>query len=237
METEAIIIYERVLNGEIWPENYIGNPSYKNRALEILRYLFFEKLKIRDYDKAKTLLNAEFIQANKLQRVIKSFERPVELFPNEYDYILWELFPVRKKGQRSLAIKVYSEVLSGQRKSFPRHYFTDGRYGLFRAEVCFKHLCKRILHYNEEQVAKEFSHSNGIKTLSRYKLKILLNANVFGSLTDMIYQIYPSCTDRLAYYQHLQDGRYNRKGGKKNGNSKRICDTSRKASTSKRKAK
>ena len=50
MQPEAVIIYERVLNGERWPYKYIGTITTKERTTEILRYLFFEKLGIRDED-------------------------------------------------------------------------------------------------------------------------------------------------------------------------------------------
>ena len=68
----------------------------------------------------------------------------------------------------------------------------------------------------EEETVKAFSHSNGIKILAKYKLKIVLN-HVYASLSDMMYHVYPNLCDKLEYYQHLQDGRYHRR---KNGDGK-----------------
>lgn len=185
MQPESVIIYERVLKGERWPAKYVGTETSKGRAVEILRYLIFEKLGINDFEEAKRVFTKEFVQKNKLTQIIKPFHKPPELLPEEYDHILWLLFPERKKGKRALIVKVYSEVLSGRRKNFPRGYFTDAADGRFRAEVCIKHLCQRILHFSGDRIAMEFSHSNGIKTLARYKLKIVLN-HVYFSLSDML---------------------------------------------------
>lgn len=225
MESESIVIYKRVLKGERWPAMYVGSPIVKDRSIEILRYLFFEKLGIKTFEEAKSVLDRQFIQKHKLTKVIEGIERPVEFLPNEYDFVLWELFPERRKGKRALTVKVYSDVLSGKRKSFPRGYFQDARYGKQRAEICIKHLCKKILHYSGEKIAKEFSHSNGIKTLSRYKLKIVLN-HVYFSLSDMMYQVYPQYWNKLEYYQHMQDGRHRRKRRGKDGSSKCVRNTS-----------
>lgn len=226
MQPESVIIYERVLKGERWPSLYVGTATTKERGIEILRYLFFEKLGIKDFETAKKLLNRDFIREYKLKKVLLSFERPEEFFPGEYDYILWELFPERRRGKRSLTEKVYSEVLSGKRSGFPRGYFTDPAEGRYRADVCVKYLCKKILHYSGDRIAMEFSHSNGIKTLAKYKLKIVLN-HVYFSLSGMMYQVFPQYCDKLEDYQHLQDGRYHRKKrGEKNGNRKCVCNAS-----------
>lgn len=228
MGQESIEIYERVLAGERWPEMYVGSPNLKDRGVEILKYLFFEKLKITEFEEAQRVFDVKFIRKYRLQRVIACIEKPVEFLPGEYDYILWELFPHRRKGKRALTIKVYSEVLAKRRNNFPRGFFTDAEWGRYRAEVCVKYLCKNILHFSGEKIAREFSHSNGIKTLARYRLKILLNL-VYTSLFDMMYQVYPQYCDKLEYYQYLQDGRYHRvkkKGGKRNGSCKRIRNTS-----------
>jgi len=210
MQPESVLIYERVLNGEYWPPLFIGTVTSFERTKEILRYLFFEKLGIKDYEEAKSVLNKEFILKWRLTQVIKIIPKPPELLPNEYDHILWVVFPERKKGKRSLVIKVYSEVLSGKRNNFPRGYFTDAREGEFRAEVCVKHLCKKILHISGNKIAKEFSHSKGIKTLARYKLKIVIST-AYTSLSDMMYRVYPQLYSLLEEYQHQQDLRHFRK--------------------------
>lgn len=218
MQPESVLIYQHVLKGEKWPSLYVGTPTTKTRATEILKYVFFERYGIKDYDAIKVIFTDDFIRKNKLRLVVKSFEKPMEFLPGEYDYILWEIFPERKKGKRSLTEKVYSEVLSGKRRGFPRGYFTEPVEGRYRADVCVKFLCKRILHFSGDRIAREFSHSNGIKTLARYKLKSVLNYT-YSSLSEMMYQVYPQYCDKLEYYQHLQDRRFQRKKrGEKNGN-------------------
>lgn len=164
-QPEAILVYERVLNGEQWPTKYVGTETAKERSIEILRYLFFEKLRIYDYETARAALCREFISEYRLQKVISPFPKPVELMPYEYDHILWLLFPERTNGKQKLIIKAYKDVLSGKRKSFPRGYFTDPGNGKDRARTCFKYLCRKILHLSGDQIAWEFCHSDGIKIL------------------------------------------------------------------------
>ena len=218
MQPEAIIIYERVLKGERWPPQYIGTVTTVDRSRSILRYLFLEKLKIKDFDYAKKIVNWDFIRKHKLAAVIKNIEKPPELLRSEYDHILWEVYPERRKGKTALILKVYSDVLSGRRKSFPRGYFTDAKEGRRRADVCIKHLCRKILHYSTERIAKEFSHSNGIKILAKYKLKILLSSAYF-SLSDMMYQVYPNLIPKLKYYQQEQDRRRSKYKNKNRGDT------------------
>ena len=218
MQPEAIIIYERVLKGERWPPQYIGTVTTGDRSRSILRYLFLEKLKIKDFDYAKKIVNWDFIRKHKLAAVIKNIEKPPELLRSEYDHILWEVYPERRKGKTALILKVYSDVLSGRRKSFPRGYFTDAKEGRRRADVCVKHLCRKILHYSTERIAKEFSHSNGIKILAKYKLKILLSSAYF-SLSDMMYQVYPNLIPKLKYYQQEQDRRRSKYKNKNRGDT------------------
>lgn len=218
MQPEAIIIYERVLKGERWPPQYIGTVTTVDRSRSILRYLFLEKLKIKDFDYAKKIVNWDFIRKHKLAAVIKNIEKPPELLRSEYDHILWEVYPERRKGKTALILKVYSDVLSGRRKSFPRGYFTDAKEGRRRADVCVKHLCRKILHYSTERIAKEFSHSNGIKILAKYKLKILLSSAYF-SLSDMMYQVYPNLIPKLKYYQQEQDKRRSKYKNKNRGDT------------------
>ena len=177
-----------------------------------------EKLKIKDFDYAKKIVNWDFIRKHKLAAVIKNIEKPPELLRSEYDHILWEVYPERRKGKTALILKVYSDVLSGRRKSFPRGYFTDAKEGRRRADVCVKHLCRKILHYSTERIAKEFSHSNGIKILAKYKLKILLSSAYF-SLSDMMYQVYPNLIPKLKYYQQEQDRRRSKYKNKNRGDT------------------
>ena len=206
MKPESVIIYERVLNGERWPTQYVGTATSSERTAEILRYLFFDLLEIRDFETAKAVADAEFFKKYKLDQVIARMEKPVELLPEEYDHVLWILFPDRKRGRRSLTIKVYSEVLAGKRRTFPRGFFTDPQNGKYRADVCVTHLCRRVLHLSGDRIAKEFAHSNGIKTLAKFKVRIVLNS-VYTSLSDMIYPVFPQYYPKLEYYQKLLDKR------------------------------
>lgn len=218
-QPESILVYERVLKGERWPTKYVGTETTKDRSIEILRYLFFEKLQIYDYETARATLCREFVSEYRLQKVISPFPKPVELMPDDYDHILWLLFPERTKGKQKRIIKVYMDVLSGKRNSFPRGYFTDPEEGKERARTCFKHLCRKILRLSGDQIAWEFCHSDGIKILAKYHLKILLN-HVYRSLSEMIADIYPQYFEQLVIYQVERDKRHEVKTRRKRNGPK-----------------
>ena len=229
MKPESVIVYERVLNGERWPTQYVGTATSSERTAEILRYLFFDLLGIRDFESAKQIVNAEFFKKYKLDMVVARMEKPAELLPEEYDHVLWIVFPDRRKEQRALTVKVYSEVLSGRRRTFPRGYFSDPKLGKYRADVCVKHLCRRVLHLSGDRIAREFAHSKGIKTLAKFKLRIVLNT-VYTSLSDMIYHVFPQYYPRLEYYQRILDQRRYRWRKEENEDSQCICNASRQES-------
>ena len=214
MKPESVIIYERILHGEYLPKQYVGTPTTLNRSIEIVQYLFFEKLQLRDYNSARSALNREFIAKYRLYQVIKGIPKPPELLPEEYDHVLWLLFPGRKKGRYTLVLKVYSEVLSGKRNRFPRLYFSDPDWGKYRADVCFRYLCRRVLHMSGDKIAWEFSHSEGIQLLAKYKLRIILNT-VYFSLSELVYSVYPQFYPKLMQYQKERDHRINRERRKK----------------------
>ena len=213
-QPESVVIYERVLKGERWPKEYIGNQTSKGRSIEILGYVLKAKARVKSYEEAQKIFTKEFVKEYKLGRVIKPFYKPPELLPNEYDHILWLLWPDRIKGKHAMIIKVYGEVLSRTRRTFPRGYFTDASDGRYRAKVCIRHLCKKILHWSGDRIAMEFSHSNGIKTLAKYRLRIVLNY-VYTSLSDMMYEVYPQFASKMNEYQALQDLRHLRKKERK----------------------
>lgn len=219
MQPESVIVYERVLKGEKWPAKYVGTETTKERSVEILRYLFFEKLQIIDYESAKALMCKDFVRKYHLNMVIAPFEKPEELMDDEYDHILWILFPEHKKSKHNLIIKVYKDVLSGKRKTFPFGYFMDSDDGKYRAETCFKYLCRKILHLSGEQIAWEFCHSDGIKILAKYKLKILVT-HPYATLSDLIREVYPQYYGMLVKFQPERDKRHTyKKRRKRNGNS------------------
>ena len=93
----------------------------------------------------------------------------------EFTYLLWYVFPEKQPSQKELTIKVYDEVLNGQRKAFPRGYFVRGSDVEYKAQVCFQHLCEDILKLDREGICRTFCNSGGIKILQKYKLKIVLD--------------------------------------------------------------
>lgn len=220
MQSETIIIYERVLKGELWPAKYIGTSTTVERSIEIIRYLFFEKLQIYDYKSAKAILNDEFIEKYKLKRIIRYIFKPPELLPSENDHILWILFPEKEMGKNTLIIKVFKDVMARRRKTFPRGYFNNPDEGRYRAAVCFKFLCRKVMHLSGEKIVWEFCHSDGIKKLSKYHLSSIVGSgSVYVSLSELLEDVYPQYYSRLSEFQEERDKRHKRRKRKENGNS------------------
>ena len=72
-------------------------------------------------------------------------------------------------------------------------------------------------HNNSSTSGKKFCHSDGIRLLAKYHLKILLN-HVYQSLTEMIADIYPQYFEQLVIYQYKRDKRHEgEKRSKRNG--------------------
>ena len=198
---ESAVVYEDVRAGlDTWPDGFWAPTNLSRRISEILNCVFKGKLKIEDYETAKAMLTADFIDEYELSVLFEKAERPPEMQEGEFFYILWYLFPNKKMTQDELTLKVYHEVLDGKRKTFPRGYFL--RYGNVeqKALVCFKHLCEDILKLDREGICRTFCNSEGIKVLFKYKLKIILNL-VYPSLSHLMQAAYPEYAGDLERYQ------------------------------------
>lgn len=198
---ESVAAYESVLAGEAWPDNFWAATNLNRRIKEILTYLLRDKLKINEYETAKGVLSAGFIEEYGLSKLVEKADRPPEMMEGEFTYLLWYVFPEKQPSQKELTIKVYDEVLNGQRKAFPRGYFVRGSDVEYKAQVCFRHLCEDILKLDREGICRTFCNSGGIKILQKYKLKIVLDI-VYESLFHLLSAAYPDCATELESYFH-----------------------------------
>lgn len=211
---ESAAVYEDVLSGEPWPDGFWAPLTSSRRVAEILSYLFLDKLKIEQYEVAKELLTADFIAEYELSILVEKAERPPEMNDGEFFYLLWNVFPDARPSDEELIIKVYTEVLSGKRKGFPRGYFLKNSQVEYRAVVCFRYLCEEVLKLDRESICKTFTMTYSIKILSKYKLKMLIDI-VFDSLFHLMNAAYPELSRELEVYR-FDKRRGENKGGKKN---------------------
>ena len=210
---ESVVVYEEVLSGEPWPDGFWSPMTSSRRVTEILRYLFLDKLKIEQYEVAKELLTADFIDEYELSILVDKAERPPEMNDGEFFYLLWNVFPEERPSDDELIIKVYTEVLSGRRKGFPRGYFLKNSQVEHRAVVCFRYLCEEVLKLDSEGICETFTMTYSIKILSKYKLKMLVDI-VFDSLFHLMSAAYPELAGNLESYR-VDKRRAENKGGKK----------------------
>ncbi len=126
-------------------------------------------------------------------------------------YLLWYVFPDKRPGDDELIIKVYHDVLSGKRKNFPRGYFLKNSQVEHRAIVCFRYLCEEVLKLDSEGICRTFTKTYGIKTLSKYKLKMLVDI-VYESLFHLMNAAYPELSGKLENY------RFDKRRHEKEGN-------------------
>lgn len=211
---ESAVIYEEVLNGEAWPADFWTPTTCNRKATEILKYLFLDKLNIEQYEAAKAVLTADFIIEYELSVIVEKVERPPEMNDGEFFYLLWFVFPKERPTDDELIIKAYSELLEGKRKSFPRGYFLKNSEVEHRAIVCFRYLCEEVLKLDRDGICKTFTSSHGIKVLSKYKLKMLIDI-VYESLFHLMNAAYPEYVGDLESYR-FDRRRSENKGGKKN---------------------
>lgn len=197
---ESAVAYEDVLRGEPWPDGFWSSTNRNRRVTEILEYLFLDKLKINEYEEAKRVLTADFINEYELSILVEMADRPPEMNDGEFFYLLWTIFPEKRPTDDELIIKAYSEVLSGKRKTFPRGYFLKNGEVEHRAVVCFKYLCEEVLCLDREGICKTFCNSYAIKVLSKYKLKMLVDM-VYESLFHLVLAAYPDYAGELENYR------------------------------------
>lgn len=88
----------------------------------------------------------------------------------------------------------------GNRKNFPRGYFLKNSQVEHRAIVCFRYLCEKVLKLDAEGICRTFTKTYGIKTLSKYKLKMLIDI-VYESLFHLMNAAYPELSGELEKYR------------------------------------
>ncbi len=207
---ESAVAYEEVLHGKPWPEGFWMPTTNNRRVTEILRYLFLDKLKIKEYEVAKEMLTADFINEYELSILIEKADRPPEMNDGEFFYLLWYVFPEKRPTEDELIIKVYNDVLSERRKNFPRGYFLKNSMVEHRAIVCFRYLCEEVLKLDAEGICRTFTKTYGIKTLLKYKLKMLIDI-VYESLFHLMNAAYPELSGELEKYR-FDKRRHEREG-------------------------
>ena len=89
---ESVAAYESVLAGEAWPDNFWAATNLNRRIKEILTYLLRDKLKINEYETAKGVLSAGFIEEYGLSKLVEKAGRPSEMMEGEFTYLLWYVF-------------------------------------------------------------------------------------------------------------------------------------------------
>ena len=191
MNSEIVELYkETVEKRRSWPRNFFRIFAKERILAEITDYLFNIN-DVKTYEDAELLLTDDFAQANRLNELVKKTYRPPEMLPNEYIFLAWYAFPEARPAQDELTIKVFQDILSGKRKSFPTNYFVHGADVEHKAVVCFRYLCTDVLKLDEKGIIETFGNSYGIQVLLKYRLKIVLDV-LYDSLPHLLMTAYPN---------------------------------------------
>jgi|LSQX01.3.fsa_nt_gb hypothetical protein len=201
MDTKDSIIltYENILNGKQKAFSpYFFHPSHRiKRITTLLQYLIEEKLGYSP-EEALEKLTLQDVKKYKLTCLFKYIDKPVEFSKENVQHLVYYAYPdLPQPSVKELALQVYADVLAGKRKTFPKNYFLNGELGEERAIICFKHLCEDILKLTPEEIIETFARSSGLKVLSKYKLKIIMNV-LFFSTVDLLETAYPGLLNEHA---------------------------------------
>lgn len=191
-QEEVIMVYEKLLNGKAkaLSQFFFQTGKTETRIKILLQYVIEQKMGITPEEAVKQL-TMDVMTEYKIKGVLKYIPCPDEYGPNDLAYVVYYAYPdLPQPSCEELAIKVYNQVLSGERKNFPKNYFISSSYGDRRALTCFRYLCEEVLKYDKKQIVEHFGTSEGLTILSQYKLKIIMNM-VFSSTTDLLENAYP----------------------------------------------
>lgn len=190
-DPQTIEVYKNVLEkNEPFPAHFFTFGTQKQKASDIIKYLLLEKLQIKDYEEAKKVMDRKFCEKYHLTSLLKFNEIP-EMLDDECYHLAWYAFPDKVMTADELTLKTYQDVLDGKRKNFPSKYFTKAADPEHMANLCFKYLCEEVLKLKTKQdILKVFGYSSGIKVITQYKLKIVLNT-VYPSLSQLLVSTYP----------------------------------------------
>lgn len=162
--------YERLLDGSIpyfssWYFDAGAQQNDKN-ALLVCRYAFEIFLGWRP-EEVGSAINLQILKKMKLIKVLKYMSVPWDILSDQnFAYLCFLLYP-SLYPEKTITLRLYEEILSGQRTRFPKHYF-DGADGIKRACVCLRYyvqnrLCGRFSSVNE--IYRFFASPEGQKEL------------------------------------------------------------------------
>lgn len=196
-DMDVINVYEKLLTNKIksFAPSFFEIKNRKRKIFILVKYLISEKLKISP-EEAVQKLTYEELKKWKLACLLKYVEdhKPIEyeLDKKYVVHLIYYVYPlIKQPSLKERTQNCYKEVLSNERRFFPKNYFRD-KYGDERAKICFDYLWQEILKIPKDKIVITFLLDNqtGLKILQKYKLRILTQILYF-SVQDMILNMYP----------------------------------------------
>lgn len=190
LDKEWIIqTYHKVLNGEVKNFSpYFFQQEYRKHRLQVIFRHFIEDIMKIPPQEAYQKITVNDLKQYKLYKLLKYIDKPDEIDDNDLIYLFHfvypELYPL--PPLKELVISLYKKVLLGERKSFPKNYFTDPTYGEIRARYCLEYLVYDVLKLKTKEEIKE---QLTVAVLKKYKLKILVDA-VYLSIYDLLEDVF-----------------------------------------------
>lgn len=181
--------YWKVYQGEIkcFSPYFFQKEHRKKRITVIFRY-FIEEIKGYKPEEAYQKVTYEDLKQYKLVPLLRYIPKPDEIDKKDLIYLFAYIYPhlYSFPTQKELTISLYKKVLSGERKNFPKGYFSKGLLGEERAKYCLEYLVYEILQL---KTVEEIEKVLNVDILRQYKLKIVLNV-LYISLCDLIESVF-----------------------------------------------
>ena len=170
-------------------------------AIDCLRYILKDILKW-DYNVAKYKFDDYIIKRMKLKRLLLFIKYPVEISPDNYDYVLALVYSRKHYLDKTQIIEnTYKSVLEKNDAQFPRNYFV-GAEGFVRFSICLKYLIEYYHPVNSlEELYNFFTFGKWKVFLLKNRLKV--PAETFAiNILDVIYNITQNMPHSYFYYSY-----------------------------------
>ena len=206
-----LLSYQNYLLGETERFRFVPVKMTKEqtseKALRIVKWVIEELLEWTP-QQAMDHFGDKEVNAYKLKGIIKKIIIPEEMGHSNYQYILSLIFPDKIKYNPSEGIiKMWDEILSGERKRFQYNIFNDEE-GKKRACILLNEFNNRYLPVSGiEELYREYSNSAKINKLfgdaKIYNVLSNLHTYPIGLLHEMIKYLYPGQEDDYLYAIYL----------------------------------
>lgn len=222
-----ILEYEEILCGKRrqFSTYYFGENKDRNNAVavEIFRYLIVNILGW-DPETAEQKVNFELLKQYKLDKYLSYINFTNEpngkvrfyttkndgevhkrMVRSDIQILLKYVFGDRYKvNERSIIIETYMELLNGDLKKFPKHFFDVVNDGKLKVAICLQHAISLQNDFESiEDVYRLFGDRNILKWLDKWKLRDIAE-QFYESPIDFLHDALPESEKDDIFYDYYK---------------------------------